>query len=140
MKRAEDLIRRYEDGERDFRGIQLGDVNLIGTDLRDADLTGADLAGASLLDADLRNANLARANLTGTVLAMADLRGTDLRRTSLAQADLRMATYDATTRFPPGFSPIDAGLTPQSGIVRHPDVLDAAVLAARCSSSGTISP
>ena len=115
--RAGDLLCRYEGGERDFRGVSLVEVNLVGTDLREIDLSDADLRGANLLDADLRWAKLARANLTGAVLSMADLRGADLRATGLEEADLRMATYDASTRFPPGFSVTGAELSPQSGIV-----------------------
>jgi len=46
-KRAEHLLRRYENGERNFRGLRLSDVNLIGIDLRDTHLTSTDLRMAT---------------------------------------------------------------------------------------------
>jgi uncharacterized protein YjbI with pentapeptide repeats len=45
---AQELIRRYKAGERDFRG--------------------ADLRGARLGDADLRGVSLVRADLTGATM------------------------------------------------------------------------
>lgn len=59
MTRAE-LLRRYAEGERDFRGLDLRATDFEGCYLRRVDLTGADLR-----DADLRRADLEGATLTG---------------------------------------------------------------------------
>ncbi|MEH2012479.1 pentapeptide repeat-containing protein [Nostoc sp.] len=112
---AEELLARYADGERDFRGIELiqsegvpldssidlegailRDINLRGaylrqTDLCRADLTGADLFGVSLESAWLkhaiiRNANLHSVNLSSCDLTEADLRGTDLNHMNASRA------------------------------------------------------
>jgi hypothetical protein len=55
---AEELLELYEEGERDFQGLDLENIDLSGADLSGADLSGADLSGADL--------NLA--NLTGTII------------------------------------------------------------------------
>jgi len=112
---AEELLARYADGERDFRGIELiqsegvpldssihlegailRDINLRGAYLRQAnlcrsDLTGADLFGVSLESAWLkraivRDANLHSANLSWCDLTEADLRGTDLNHMNASRA------------------------------------------------------
>ena len=43
-----DLLARYQRGDRDFRQADLRGADLRGADLRDADLSGADLRGADL--------------------------------------------------------------------------------------------
>jgi uncharacterized protein YjbI with pentapeptide repeats len=112
---AEELLARYADGERDFRGIELiqsegvpldssidlegailRDINLRGAYLRQADLCGADMCGADLFGAYLerawldraivRDANLFSANLSWCHLTEADLRGTDLNHMNASRA------------------------------------------------------
>lgn len=112
---AEELLVRYNSGERNFAGIELiqsqgvpqdssidlegailRDINLRGAylrqaDLRRADLTGADLFGVSLelawLErAIIRDANLYSANLSWCDLTEADLRGTDLNHMNASLA------------------------------------------------------
>lgn len=112
---AEDLLQRYANGKRDFRGIELiqsegvpqdcmidlegailRDINLRGAYLRQADLTGADLTGADLSGVSLesawlkraiiRDANLYSANLSWCDLTEADLRGTDLNHMNASRA------------------------------------------------------
>lgn len=78
---AEELIRRYAAGERDFSG----------TDLRGADLSEADLRGVDLSEANLREANLSGANLSEVNLYKADLSGAKLHGASLRRANLRGA-------------------------------------------------
>ncbi len=56
--KASELIQRYNNGERFFRGAYL----------RRADLRGANLRGANLFGADLRGANLSGANLSEAYL------------------------------------------------------------------------
>lgn len=97
----------------------LGETNLIGAklvaaDLRDAHLEKARLAGAKLMGADLRDAHLLDANLRRANLEGADLAGANLIRVNLEGANLRGATldaalYDASTRWPKGFNPEEAG-------------------------------
>jgi len=77
-------------------------------DLTDADLRMANLEGAHLWRVRLHRANLAGANLSG-----ADLRGADLTEAVLVEADLQEAVADATTWWPSGFQPLDAGVVVQ---------------------------
>ena len=95
---AEELLKRYTEGERDFSGVNLSGINLRGVTLTEVNLSGAnlhstDLSGADLRDAYLSEANLNEANLSGTDLSNADLsnaklKGTDLSETILHNADL----------------------------------------------------
>jgi len=126
LRGADDLRRLYEAGERDFRGAQLACADLTGAELEGADLSTANLAGASLIGSNLRNTRLVRSDLAGAILRQADLRGADLRGTPLGRADLKAARYDAATRFPAGFSPVDGCLMPESGFLRRADALSAA--------------
>ena len=105
---ADELLKHYAAGERDFRGVNLSEHILSGVDLRGADLSeatlqrtvleaanltrvnlsGADLTGVILRRADLIRANLVKANLRGANLRGADLSGADLRGADLTGADL----------------------------------------------------
>ncbi|MEP1057853.1 MULTISPECIES: pentapeptide repeat-containing protein [Cyanophyceae] len=97
---VQDLLERYQNGERNFAQIDLSSANLSGVNLRDADLTGANLTGANL-----SWAFLSRANLTGACLRRADLRSASLNNAvlnqtilsgaNLGKADLRMAQLEA---------------------------------------------
>lgn len=80
---AEELIRRYNGGERDFQW-----VNLQGADLEGAKLSGANLSGANLSGAYLGWAKLREAELYGADLSGADLRGANLERANLQWAKL----------------------------------------------------
>lgn len=55
---ALELIRRYEKGERNFSGVNLSKVKLIGAYLPGINLWGADLTGANLARVKLWGANL----------------------------------------------------------------------------------
>jgi uncharacterized protein YjbI with pentapeptide repeats/stress response protein SCP2 len=76
---AEEFWKRYEDGERDFTGINLAGVNLSGKTLD---------SNVSLSQANLSSANLASAKLTGVNLIGANLQGANLNSTNLQSADL----------------------------------------------------
>ncbi len=76
---AEEFLQRYEEGERDFTGINLAGVDLSGKTLD---------SNVSLSQANLSNANLANANLTRVNLIGANLQGANLNSTSLHSADL----------------------------------------------------
>ncbi|NEP17909.1 MAG: hypothetical protein F6J97_13560 [Leptolyngbya sp. SIO4C1] len=64
--RAKELLRRYRNGERDFRRADLS-----GESLRGFDLTGIDLSGANLTKTDLRGTKFANAKLISTQLCEA---------------------------------------------------------------------
>ena len=51
-----EVLRRYQAGERDFRGADLRCLRFRGATLAGADFSGADLRGTDFLDADLRRA------------------------------------------------------------------------------------
>lgn len=63
---AQELHRRYRQGERNFAGSDLRGASLRGLNLRDIDLSGADLSRT-----DLRGTNLTDAALIGTQLTEA---------------------------------------------------------------------
>lgn len=93
---AEELLRRYAAGERDFKGADLvgadlASTNLTGANLCDATLVGADLCGATLTGANLCDANLYEANLGGANLKTANLRGADFVGAHLEGANFRGA-------------------------------------------------
>ncbi|MEG4208059.1 pentapeptide repeat-containing protein [Microcoleus sp. Pol7_A1] len=76
---AEEFWKRYEDGERDFTGINLTGVDLSGKTFD---------SNVSLSQANLSSANLANAKLTGVNLIGANLQGANLNSTNLQNADL----------------------------------------------------
>lgn len=53
----EELLKAYEDGERDFRGVDLSNISL-----RYADLSHSDLSFANLTNTELRCTNLSNTN------------------------------------------------------------------------------
>jgi very-short-patch-repair endonuclease len=84
----EQLLLKYQQGQRDFSQLQLGSIDLshtylAGISFNGADLSTANLYGANLLRADLRNAILRRANLSKAVLIGSRLDGACLERANL---------------------------------------------------------
>ena len=71
---ANEVLRRYSDGERDFR-LQ----NLKSLSFSQENLSGVDFTGANLSGSDLSNANLSNANLNWTILKGTNLKGANLR-------------------------------------------------------------
>jgi hypothetical protein len=90
----EELIAKYEKGERNFRGAYLRGAYLRGADLEGADLRYANLEGADLKGADLRGADLRGAVLRGVDLWGANLEGVDLSDADLRGADLMGANLE----------------------------------------------
>ena len=108
---ADEFLRRYAAGERNFTNAnlrcalldsrslseanlswaKLSWANLSGTNLSKADLTAADLSEANLSRANLSNTYLLRTNLKSANLYQADLRGADLSRACLSEANLSEA-------------------------------------------------
>ncbi len=91
---ADELLKRYAVGERDFRGVNLSDEILIWADLSGADLSEADLSGANLNWANLSRVNLTAADLSGADLAWANLNKADLRRANLNEAEFSGANLN----------------------------------------------
>ena len=105
LKPLNDLIRGYEAGERNFRGINLqglkilrnlnlSDIDLSQANLNFVDLTGTNLSGANLTNAQLSGAELNQANLSGANLQGARLSYAKLVRANLTHANLLEANLD----------------------------------------------
>jgi uncharacterized protein YjbI with pentapeptide repeats len=83
MTTAQELLAKYQAGERNFAKAYLRFADLRDAILQDANLQGANLEGADLRFADLRNVNLMNADLRSTDLLHADLREANLRGADL---------------------------------------------------------
>ena len=84
----DDLLRRYQSGERCFAGAELDSITL---DLRDSNLEGADFSCSFIL------ADFAGANLRGTVFANANLKTCDFSNADLRDAVFTGSALCATT-------------------------------------------
>jgi uncharacterized protein YjbI with pentapeptide repeats len=101
---AEDLLKRYAVGERDFQGArlpeaQLENANLAGISLMHAYLGGCTLCGSNLRGSNLRFAYLGNTDLSPASLSHADLRDADLSGAELPFASLRNANLDGASLF-----------------------------------------
>jgi len=88
---AEQALKQYAAGRRDFSWIDLSKANL-----KQANLSGATLYQANLSQANLAGADLSQANLNHANLVAANLRGSNLRGTKLSKADLSGAQLQGT--------------------------------------------
>ncbi|HEY9743939.1 MAG TPA: pentapeptide repeat-containing protein [Coleofasciculaceae cyanobacterium] len=98
---ADDLLRRYAAGERDFMeadlswedlsGANLSQIILGNANLNETNLSKTNLSNANLMGADLRKANLKEAYLSGALLSQANLEEADLRGANISGADLEGA-------------------------------------------------
>ena len=94
----DELRRARLNGNKDFEGFDLTDMDFIGSgllagcNLRGARFEVANLSGARLHEADLRDAKLNHADLSGAHLQGADLRCSNLLGVDLRYADLREPT------------------------------------------------
>lgn len=94
---AEELLKSYAAGARDFVSADLREANLSGVNLSRANLSKANLSVSNLSGANLSEANLSRsklnvARLSGANLAKANLNGANLNVANLIRADLNGAT------------------------------------------------
>jgi len=87
-QQVQELLRRYQIGERGFPRADLRHANLVGADLRGINLVAADLTGANLEGANLQDANLAYAILSEANLNRTDLTGAKITSEQLAQTPL----------------------------------------------------
>ncbi|MEH2222370.1 pentapeptide repeat-containing protein [Nostoc sp.] len=114
---AEEFLRRYESGERDFskvvlKGLQLNhldlsDINLnqawlestclMGTNLSSANISGANLRFCYLGSANLTNANLSNSQIEATNFNESNLTNIDLTKTFLCDSSLVRANLTSAT-------------------------------------------
>ncbi|MDX2256985.1 MAG: PAS domain S-box protein [Pseudanabaenaceae cyanobacterium bins.39] len=91
---AQQVLRQYNLGQRNFAGWNLHGAYLAEMDLSQTDLRGAELNGSDCHHINLQYADLRGADLRGANLQYADLRGADLRGADLRGADLQSAITD----------------------------------------------
>lgn len=95
---AEELIRHYAAGERDFSDVGLTGLDLSGINLAVANLTGAKLVSANLSGANLTGANLSYAYLDGANLSSANLTDANVTSATLGGANLENASLRGAVR------------------------------------------
>jgi hypothetical protein len=91
-------------------GAWLPAASLVNTGMFRANLNAANLTGANMTAADVRATNLSssvlhRADLTDAKVNRADLSGANMTGADLSSADLGAIYYDASTKWPDGFTP-----------------------------------
>ncbi|MEL7034617.1 MAG: pentapeptide repeat-containing protein [Cyanobacteria bacterium J06592_8] len=86
-----ELLRRYRQGNRNFRGVNLAGVNLAGVNLSSANFMSANLAAATLTSANFEEANLVVTNLTQADATEINLKSAKLVGANLTQAQLNYA-------------------------------------------------
>ncbi len=106
---AEELLSRYAAGERDFREVYFGNIELPGANLVGCDFTKADFGGALLNQADLSDCNCTEANfghavmmnclMKNTILQGAHFNNAYLTESDLSGADLRDADFRSTSLY-----------------------------------------
>lgn len=100
--KAQDILKKYSEGERNFQAIDLNEANLNGANLSQADLNGANLSVANLSGSNLSGSNLSNSKLTvaklvGANLSKANLSGANLNVANLTLADLSEAQLFQTS-------------------------------------------
>jgi Pentapeptide repeats (9 copies) len=89
-----EIIRRYEAGERNFRGIMIGpSSDAADPQFRRANLAGADFSSC-LIDADFSDANLQRARFAPANIKCCCFDRADLRNADFSGAAIDSATFD----------------------------------------------
>ena len=88
---AEEILKRYAEGDRDFAKVILLEANLSGANLQKANLSEANLSVANLSGSNLSEANLTRAKLNVTKLSGANLHKANLTEANLNVANLTLA-------------------------------------------------
>ncbi|CAC5344401.1 MULTISPECIES: pentapeptide repeat-containing protein [Planktothrix] len=92
------IVKRYQEGERDFSGVNLNEnnlsriklsqANLSGASFMVANLTSANLSGCNLTGANFNVARLSNANLSNAILDRATLNVSNLVRADLSEASM----------------------------------------------------
>lgn len=90
----------------DFRNLGFVGAALIRCNARGIRLNGADLEGVNFFGGNLKNAAFNGAKLKDTEFNQATIIGADFSGAQgIETADFRRAYYDATTKWPQGFTP-----------------------------------
>jgi uncharacterized protein YjbI with pentapeptide repeats len=102
MMTAEELLKRYADGERDFSEVDLSKAWLIGVLLEDivfdkAILKDTRFNRSILTRASFRGADLEGAEFCMSGLEQADFRGANLRNSRIEEAELIRANFEGAT-------------------------------------------
>ncbi|WOB70814.1 pentapeptide repeat-containing protein [Microcystis aeruginosa LE3] len=89
---TKELTYLHKIGERDFRGLNFSQVNLMDgeANLSDAKLMGCNFSKANLLEVNLTNADLTGADLSHANLSKADLTGANLTDVKLDENNLTL--------------------------------------------------
>ncbi|NCS84221.1 MAG: pentapeptide repeat-containing protein [Cyanobacteria bacterium] len=85
---ADEMLRLYDQGQKDFSQVNLSREDIIQANLTQIDFTRADLNWANLSGSDFSGANFSRADLTHTRMISAKLIGVNLTNADLSYADL----------------------------------------------------
>jgi uncharacterized protein YjbI with pentapeptide repeats len=112
LEAALSLHKRWLEGDRKGKRLDLSHENIMGAKLNSANLSGAKLLGADLSFADLSNANLSNANFLHADLSGANLTGTKLGNANLLRADLSDATLS-------GVDLVSTNLTDVKGYIKQ---------------------
>ncbi|MEM9771075.1 MAG: pentapeptide repeat-containing protein, partial [Cyanobacteria bacterium P01_D01_bin.73] len=102
---AKEFLQRYQSGDRDFSGVNMGGLKLIRADLVEVNLTGADLSKGNLILAYLnraifRGANLEHIKLSGANLDRANLSSANFDLDDIGYAmDVTVAGTDSGLTF-----------------------------------------
>jgi uncharacterized protein YjbI with pentapeptide repeats len=83
------LLERYQAGERNFAGVTLNYQRGGTTAIEDVDLSGVNLSGANLTEIRLKRTNLSGSCLQGVCLARSVLVDVNLSHSELPDANLR---------------------------------------------------
>jgi uncharacterized protein YjbI with pentapeptide repeats len=98
----EELLAKYEAGERDFSGVDLSEANLSGVKLNEANFSHANLSivnlsGSHLCSTDFSHAQINVARLSGAYLHQANLNHASLNVANLIRADLSCAQLQSAS-------------------------------------------
>ncbi|BAY42808.1 pentapeptide repeat protein [Scytonema sp. HK-05] len=90
---ANEVLRRYAAGERNFRQADWRGISLAKANLSGVDLSGAHLNNADLSNSDLSSANLNWAGLKGANFSGANLKGAKMPNGRMHNDRLESANY-----------------------------------------------
>ena len=91
---AEELLRRYDAGERDFPKTNLFGVNLSGAHFEgsciyDGIFIESNLSGAGFFESNLRGSIFYKANLNNTIMSDSTFHGANFTRATIHNAKIR---------------------------------------------------
>ncbi|MGD1715496.1 pentapeptide repeat-containing protein [Dapis sp. BLCC M172] len=94
---AEEFLRRYNEGERDFTGINLAGVDLSGKSFNDSklNLSNANFNGANLSQVDLRSVNLTGAKFKSANLSEIKFYSANLSQAKFINTNLNKAQMNS---------------------------------------------